>query len=135
MKSLSNFQRSILADGHLSEKKLGGYSRPTIQRMQIIWALVRSGAFPNATQLARYLETSTKSIHRDIQFMRDRLLFDIRYDGSRFGYWTPPGPVRCLFCDRNLQDGGIAYELGQARQEYAVSKYTRRGSELSDTDA
>ena len=47
---------------------------------------IQSGKFPNATRLARELEVSTKSIHRDIEFMRDRLDLPIEYDGSRFGY-------------------------------------------------
>ena len=48
---------------------------------------IRSGKFPNASTLARGLEVSTKSIHRDIDFMRDRLELPIEYDGRRFGYW------------------------------------------------
>ncbi len=37
------------------------------------------------------LEVSTKSIHRDVEFMRDRLGLPIEYDGSRFGYfYTEP---------------------------------------------
>jgi proteasome accessory factor B len=47
---------------------------------------VQSGKFPNASTLARELEVSTKSIHRDIEFMRDRLELPIEYDGARFGY-------------------------------------------------
>jgi len=47
---------------------------------------VQSGKFPNASTLARDLEVSTKSIQRDIEFMRDRLELPIEYDGSRFGY-------------------------------------------------
>jgi predicted DNA-binding transcriptional regulator YafY len=47
---------------------------------------VHSGKFPNASTLARELEVSTKSIQRDIEFMRDRLELPIEYDGSRFGY-------------------------------------------------
>jgi predicted DNA-binding transcriptional regulator YafY len=47
---------------------------------------VSSGKYPNATTLARELEVSTKSIQRDIEFMRDRLALPIAYDGSRFGY-------------------------------------------------
>ena len=48
---------------------------------------IQSGKFPNASKLARELEVSTKSIHRDIEFMRDRLELPIEYDGSRFGYF------------------------------------------------
>jgi predicted DNA-binding transcriptional regulator YafY len=47
---------------------------------------IQAGKFPNASTLARELEVSTKSIHRDIEFMRDRLELPIEYDGARFGY-------------------------------------------------
>ena len=47
---------------------------------------IQSGNFPNATKLASELEVSTKSIHRDIEFMRDRMNLPIEYDSSRFGY-------------------------------------------------
>ena len=54
--------------------------------MRIHQAL-QSGKHPNASLLGRELEVSTKSIHRDIDFMRDRLDLPIEYDGSRFGYY------------------------------------------------
>jgi proteasome accessory factor B len=47
---------------------------------------IQSGRFPNATTLARELEVSTKSVHRDIEFMRDRLELPIEYDPARVGY-------------------------------------------------
>ena len=48
---------------------------------------VQAGRFPNATTLARELEVSTKSIHRDLDFMRDRLELPIQYDARRFGFF------------------------------------------------
>ncbi len=45
-----------------------------------------SDKFPNASTLARELEVSTKSIQRDIEFMRDRLNLPIEFDASRNGY-------------------------------------------------
>lgn len=48
---------------------------------------VESGRFPNTTTLARELEVSTKSIQRDIEFMRDRLNLPLAYNGSRMGYF------------------------------------------------
>src|SRR5947199_6770712 len=33
------------------------------------------------------MEVSTKSIHRDLEFMRDRLKLPLEYDGSRYGYY------------------------------------------------
>ncbi len=53
--------------------------------MRIHQAL-QAGGFPNATRLAGELEVSTKSIHRDIEFMRDRLELPIEFDGARNGY-------------------------------------------------
>jgi proteasome accessory factor B len=48
---------------------------------------LHSGKFPNATTLARELEVSTKSIHRDIEFMRDRLNLPIEFNIARNGYF------------------------------------------------
>lgn len=47
---------------------------------------LQSGSFPNASQLAVELEVSTKSIHRDIDFMRDRLQLPVEFDPRRNGY-------------------------------------------------
>lgn len=54
--------------------------------MRIHQAL-KGGGFPNATRLAADLEVSTKSVHRDLEFMRDRLDLPIEYDATRFGYF------------------------------------------------
>ena len=52
---------------------------------------IQAGGYPNATTLASQLEVCTKSINRDLEFMRDRLELPIQYDGSRFGYfYTEP---------------------------------------------
>lgn len=61
-------------------------SRPPLERMLRIHRAIESGSLPNATKLAAELEVSTKSIQRDIEFMRDRMNLPIEYDGSRFGY-------------------------------------------------
>jgi len=62
-------------------------SRPPLERMMRIHTAIQSGKFPNAASLARQLEVSSKSIHRDLEFMRDRMELPIEYDGSRFGYF------------------------------------------------
>ena len=45
-----------------------------------------AGKFPNASGLARELEVNAKTIHRDIEFMRDRLNLPIEFDSARNGY-------------------------------------------------
>jgi proteasome accessory factor B len=47
---------------------------------------IQSGKHPTATSLAMELEVSTKSVHRDLEFMRDRLGLPVEWDQSRFGY-------------------------------------------------
>ncbi len=47
---------------------------------------LQTAAFPNASTLAREIEVATKTIHRDIGFMRDRLNLPIEFDPARNGY-------------------------------------------------
>jgi predicted DNA-binding transcriptional regulator YafY len=61
-------------------------SRPPLERMMRIHQAIQSGKFPNATSLAAELEVSTKSIHRDIEFMRDRMLLPIEFNPQGNGY-------------------------------------------------
>lgn len=60
--------------------------RPPLERMLRIHQSLQSDKFPNATTLARELEVSTKSIQRDLDFMRDRLELPIEYHPQKFGY-------------------------------------------------
>ncbi len=62
-------------------------SRPPLERMLRIHQAIRAGRFPNGSKLARELEVSSKSIHRDLDFMRDRLGLPLEYDPQRFGYY------------------------------------------------
>jgi predicted DNA-binding transcriptional regulator YafY len=63
------------------------FSRPPLERMLRIHQAIQSGAYPNAVSLAGELEVSSKSIHRDIEFMRDRLGLPIEFDRGRLGYY------------------------------------------------
>jgi proteasome accessory factor B len=50
-----------------------------------------AGDFPNCSKLSKELEVSTKTIQRDIDFMRDRLGLPIEYDQLHFGFvYTEP---------------------------------------------
>jgi proteasome accessory factor B len=62
------------------------HSRPPLERMLRIHQAVSAGQFPNASTLAGEIEVATKTIHRDIEFMRDRLNLPIEFDASRNGY-------------------------------------------------
>lgn len=62
-------------------------SRPPLERMIQIHQAVQSGDLPSSTQLAEKLEVSIKSIHRDLEFMRDRLHLPLQYDAIRHGWF------------------------------------------------
>jgi proteasome accessory factor B len=54
--------------------------------MMRIHAQLKAGDFPNCRRIADELEVSSKTIQRDIDFMRDRLGLPIEYDALRFGF-------------------------------------------------
>ena len=63
------------------------HSRPPLERMMRIHQAITSGKYPNATKLAAEIEVVTKTIHRDIDFMRERMGLPIEYDTRKFGYY------------------------------------------------
>jgi proteasome accessory factor B len=66
-------------------------SRPPLERMMRIHTAIASGKHPNASFLSREFEVSTKTIQRDIDFMRDRMGLPIDYSPQRYGfYYTEP---------------------------------------------
>ncbi len=48
---------------------------------------LQSGKFPNASSLAAEIEVTSKTIHRDIEFMRDRMNLPIQFNAAHNGYF------------------------------------------------
>lgn len=73
----------------MKNKKIKGLpsSRPPLERMVRIHHRIALGEYPNATQLSQEFEVSTKSIYRDIEFMRDRMGLPIEFDRVKNGYY------------------------------------------------
>ncbi len=66
-------------------------SRPPLARMLRIHERLKADQFPNCSQLALDLEVATKTVQRDIDFMRDRMDLPIDFDFRRNGYhYTAP---------------------------------------------
>jgi proteasome accessory factor B len=66
---------------------LGRSSRPPLARMLAIHQQLLEGRLPNCSKLARELEVATKTIHRDIEFMRDQLGLPVAYERASHGYY------------------------------------------------
>ena len=72
----------------ISKKSRGAItSRPPLTRMLAIHGQLAEGRHPNCFTLARELEVATKTIHRDIEFMRDQLGLPLAYDRVAHGYF------------------------------------------------
>ncbi|NJK94984.1 MAG: HTH domain-containing protein [Bacteroidales bacterium] len=66
-------------------------SRPPLARMLKLHEELQAGRHPNCRRMGEALEVSSKTIQRDLEFMRDQLGLPIEYDGARFGYgYTEP---------------------------------------------
>lgn len=70
-----------------SESRIHHLKRPAIERMLRVHQTLKQDTFPNCTKLAAEMEVSTKTISRDIDFMRDRMLLPIDYDAAEHGYY------------------------------------------------
>jgi hypothetical protein len=70
----------------LSAIKPSCRTRGPLERMALIYSALEQGAKVNASIMARQLEVSTRSILRDVEFMRDRLQLPIEYDQHRFTF-------------------------------------------------
>lgn len=62
-------------------------SRPPLERMLRIHQALQSGQYPSAKSLSWELEISDRSVRRDVEFMRDRLMLPIEFDAARRGYY------------------------------------------------
>jgi predicted DNA-binding transcriptional regulator YafY len=63
------------------------HSRPPLSRFQEIFHAIKTGRYPNRTQLARSIEVTTKTIQRDLDYMRFQLNLPIEFDYARGGYY------------------------------------------------
>ncbi|HRT57418.1 MAG TPA: transcriptional regulator [Candidatus Paceibacterota bacterium] len=69
------------------------HCRPPLERMMRIHQLVENRQYPNCTKLAREFEVSTRTIKRDIDFLKTRLGLPLEFDVRRNGYYfTRPVP-------------------------------------------
>jgi predicted DNA-binding transcriptional regulator YafY len=69
----------------------GGKFKPHYRRILHIHRLLKEGRYPNAVTLSEHrdIECSTRTIKRDIQYMKYDLDAPIEYDPRRNGYYYP----------------------------------------------
>src|SRR5689334_15208898 len=73
------------------KKKAELHSRPPLKRMMRMHQLIVNGEFPTCPAVAKEFEISTRTVKRDVEYMKDSLNLPIAYDRVRGGfYYTRP---------------------------------------------
>lgn len=72
--------------------------KSSLWRLRMIHQRIADGTYPNATTLAREMELSTKTIHRDLDFLRDFLQLPMCYDAARHGWHYSASVATCPLC-------------------------------------
>jgi predicted DNA-binding transcriptional regulator YafY len=58
-----------------------------LERIYFFHSRIHNSGFPNASELAAEFEMSTATAHRDINYLRDRLLAPLAFDQQKNGYY------------------------------------------------
>ena len=64
-----------------------GASRPALWRVMEIHKIVAAGRYPNCSTLAAEIEVTSKTIQRDVSFMREQLGLPLEYDAVKHGFY------------------------------------------------
>ncbi len=70
-----------------------------LERIYYFHSRIQDSRFPNATDLAEEFEVSAATAHRDIAYLRDRLLAPLSYDQRKNGYFYEEEDFRLPFED------------------------------------
>lgn len=101
-------------------------SRAPLERMIRIHTEIAAGKHPNTFSIAREFEVSSKTIQRDIDFMRDRMSLPIEYDSKKYGYYYTE-PVDA-FPSLQITEGELFALLvaEKALQQYRGTPFEKR---------
>lgn len=101
--------------------------RPLWRRLQTIHHEIKEGRHPNATGLAVDLSVSTKTVQRDIEYLRNELAAPIEFDREQNGYFYSRGDYVLPFLP---VDGRDLFSIGVAAQVLSLFGGTPLGRDL-----
>lgn len=101
--------------------------RPLWRRLQTIHHEIKEGKFPNASSLARDLGVSSKTVQRDLDYLRDELEAPIEFDRLENGYLYSRSDYVLPFLP---VDGRDLFSIGVAAQFLALFGGTPLGRDL-----
>lgn len=91
-----------------------------LERIYFFHAEIKSGRFPNTTVLTDTFEISSATAHRDVAYLRDRLLAPLAFDQRKNGFFYSRDDFRLPFEDSPAMTlilgllGNLAEETGLA---------------------
>ncbi len=91
--------------------------RPLWRRLQTIHHEIKEGRRPNTSSLARSLSVSSKTVQRDIDYLRDELGAPIEFDRESNGYRYARSDYVLPFLP---VDGNDLFSIGVAAQVFAL---------------
>jgi predicted DNA-binding transcriptional regulator YafY len=101
--------------------------RPLWRRLQTIHHEIKDGRFPNATSLAGSLDVSTKTVQRDLDYLRNELAAPIEFDREHNGYFYSRSDYVLPFLP---VDGRDLFSIGVAAQVLSLFGGTPLGRDL-----
>ena len=107
-------------------------ARPPLARIQAIDSSVRRREWPNSRSLAKKLEVTSRTIQRDIEFMRCRLGAPIEFDSRRNGFWYPEDSYQLPFFQ--LSEGELVALLvaSQVMKQYRGTPFEKNVRRVLD---
>jgi predicted DNA-binding transcriptional regulator YafY len=106
--------------------------KPQHRRLVYIDQEIGRGTYPNCTSLARGWEVSSKTIQRDLDYLRDSLQAPIEYDSRRHGYYYTEGTWKMPAVDLHESDLFAIFIAEQALEQYAGTPIHERLSAIFD---
>jgi len=67
--------------------QIASLTRPQHERIWGIVAMIREGEYPNCSTFMRRFEVSRRTILRDLDYLRDRMMAPIRFEPRRNGFY------------------------------------------------
>jgi predicted DNA-binding transcriptional regulator YafY len=86
-----------------------------LERIYYFHARIQDGRFPNSGDLVAEFEVSAATAHRDIAYLRDRLLAPLAFDQKKNGYYYTDSGFRLPFADtpRLVALLGVLQKMGE----------------------
>ena len=86
-----------------------------LERIYYFHARIQDGRYPNSGDLVAEFEVSAATAHRDIAYLRDRLLAPLAFDQKKNGYYYTDSGFRLPFADtpRLVALLGVLQKMGE----------------------